>query len=220
MKDARPKGGSDSEDKAVHGYLVEVTPGRELLYRTPWAFREAMRIGQITAESRIFHRASSRWISITEHPEYRKFVSERAAFIPPVIKSDPAGPSAARPAPPADTPQAPAAPTPPISQKAAEIYQRMTSGLTELKRRLETAKPKRSASAARPVAAKPVASRETSKPAKPRASAKASAPTSSNAVVKPPPSSTAPAGDEEESGQGPQSPPGQSGPRDRWTFYP
>jgi hypothetical protein len=194
MKHASSSGGSDSEEKSVHGYLVEVTPGRELLYRTPWAFREAMRIGQITAESRIFHRATSQWISITEHPEYRKFISARAPLSRPVVKPGPAAPSAGSPVPshPADARTAPAAPTRPISQKAAKIYQRMTSGLTELKRRLETAKPQRSVAKPQPRASK----------------APAVAPTS----AKTPPA--------KEAGPAPQSSPEQSGPRKRWTFYP
>ena len=58
-------------------YLVEVKPGIELVYRTPFALRAAMRRGEITTESRIYHRAASRWISITEHPEYRRYLAER-----------------------------------------------------------------------------------------------------------------------------------------------
>jgi hypothetical protein len=203
MKHASPDGGSDAEGKSVHGYLVEVTPGRELLYRTPWAFREAIRIGQITAESRIFHRATSQWISITEHPEYRKFMSERAPLPPPLVKR---GPSAASPAPSAEARPAPAAPTPRISQKAAGLYQRMTLGLTELKRRLETAKPKRSVTQPPQRAASPAARAPTAKPIAP-----SKGPASTPAPAKTP----AP-----ESSQAPESPPGQSGPRDRWTFYP
>lgn len=61
----------------MNEYLVEVTPGRELVYRTPLALRAAMRSGEITPESRIYHHAGLRWISITEHPEYRKFLAER-----------------------------------------------------------------------------------------------------------------------------------------------
>ena len=57
-------------------YLVEVAPGRELLYRTPWALRAAMHGGVITADSRIFHRATSSWVCITEHPEYRRYQAE------------------------------------------------------------------------------------------------------------------------------------------------
>jgi hypothetical protein len=205
MKHASSSGGSDSEERSLHGYLVEVTPGRELLYRTPWAFREAMRIGQITAESRIFHRATSQWISITEHPEYRKFISARAPFSPPVINPGPAAPAGGSSSPtrPADARPAPA-PTPPISHKAARIYQRMTSGLTELKRRLETAKPKRSAPQPPPRGTpSPPARAPASKPG-PREASKA--------AKTPPPA--------EEAGPAPQSPPEQNGPRKRWTFYP
>lgn len=68
-------------------YFVEVTPGRELLYRTPLALRVAIRSGEITADSRIFHRATSRWISITKHPEYRRFLAERTP--PPWVDRPP-----------------------------------------------------------------------------------------------------------------------------------
>ena len=63
-------------------YLVAVVPGRELLYRTPLSLHAAMRSGEITAESRIFHRATSSWVPITEHPEYRKFQAERHSHPP------------------------------------------------------------------------------------------------------------------------------------------
>ncbi len=57
-------------------YLVEVMPGRELVYPTPGALRAAMYGGIITADSRIFHRATGTWVSITEHPEYRRYQAE------------------------------------------------------------------------------------------------------------------------------------------------
>lgn len=57
-------------------YRVEVTPGRELVYPTLEAFRAAMYGGIITADSRIFHRATSTWVCITEHPEYRRYQAE------------------------------------------------------------------------------------------------------------------------------------------------
>jgi hypothetical protein len=60
----------------MSGFLVEIRPGRELLYRTTWALREAMRSGEITPDSRIFHRATDQWVPITEHPEYRRFLTE------------------------------------------------------------------------------------------------------------------------------------------------
>ncbi|MGH7579399.1 MAG: hypothetical protein ACREM9_04450 [Gemmatimonadales bacterium] len=72
----------------MSGFLVEVTPGREVVYRTTWALREAIRSGEIRADSRLFHRASSQWLPITEHPEYRRFLA------------DPGPPARLRPAPP------------------------------------------------------------------------------------------------------------------------
>jgi hypothetical protein len=61
-------------------FLVELTPGRERFYGTRAEFVGAIRAGEITAGSRIFHRATARWISITEHPEYRRF---QAGLEPP-----------------------------------------------------------------------------------------------------------------------------------------
>jgi hypothetical protein len=58
-------------------YVVEVTPGRETVYTTAAALRAAMRGGEITPDSRVYHRAAARWLSILEHPEYRRFLAER-----------------------------------------------------------------------------------------------------------------------------------------------
>ncbi|HWB42901.1 MAG TPA: hypothetical protein VG500_16680 [Gemmatimonadales bacterium] len=53
-------------------YLVELEAGREELYQSPDALAQAIRRGEVGPRSRIFHRASSSWVSITVHPEYRK----------------------------------------------------------------------------------------------------------------------------------------------------
>ena len=67
-------------------YLVEVSPGFEVVYRSPLALRAAMRTGEITSESRVYHRTAARWIPITAHPEYRKFLAERrpAGWLEPI----------------------------------------------------------------------------------------------------------------------------------------
>ena len=61
----------------MSGYLVEIMAGEERLYHTLLAFRDAIQAGEITPESRIYHRAAARWIPITEHPEYRRHLAER-----------------------------------------------------------------------------------------------------------------------------------------------
>ena len=58
-------------------YLVELTPGREVVYDTPLALRAALKSHEITSDSRSYHRRSARWVSIMEHPEYRKLLAER-----------------------------------------------------------------------------------------------------------------------------------------------
>ena len=58
-------------------YLVEIEAGREQVYPSVEALAAAIQRGVIGPDSRIFHRASSSWISITLHPEYRKAMAAR-----------------------------------------------------------------------------------------------------------------------------------------------
>ena len=60
-------------------YLVELRPGKEELYRTGDELAAAIRNGEVDGHSRIYHRSSSKWISITLHPQYKAIVSLRAA---------------------------------------------------------------------------------------------------------------------------------------------
>ena len=66
-------------------YLVEIEAGREQLYQSAEALAAAIHGGVIRPDSRIFHRSSSSWVSITFHPEYRKVMAARAAEpLPPL----------------------------------------------------------------------------------------------------------------------------------------
>ncbi len=56
-------------------YLVELKPGREELYRTGDELAIAIRDGDVDARSRIYHRATAKWISITLHPQYKAIVA-------------------------------------------------------------------------------------------------------------------------------------------------
>jgi hypothetical protein len=68
-------------------YLVEISSGREQLYQSAEALAAAIHSGVIKPDSRIFHRASSSWVSITFHPEYRKAMAARAAEpLPPLTR--------------------------------------------------------------------------------------------------------------------------------------
>jgi hypothetical protein len=58
-------------------YLVELRPGKEELYRTGDDLAAAIRSGEVDGHSRIYHRATSKWISITLHPQYKAIVTER-----------------------------------------------------------------------------------------------------------------------------------------------
>jgi len=56
-------------------YLVELRPGKEALYRTEDELALAIRDGDVDARSRIYHRATAKWISITLHPQYKAIVA-------------------------------------------------------------------------------------------------------------------------------------------------
>jgi hypothetical protein len=60
-------------------YLVELRPGKEELYRTGDDLAAAIRSGEVDGHSRIYHRATSKWISITLHPQYKAIVAEKPA---------------------------------------------------------------------------------------------------------------------------------------------
>jgi hypothetical protein len=60
-------------------YLVELRPGKEELYRTGDDLAAAIRRGDVDVHSRIYHRATSKWISITLHPQYKAIASTRPA---------------------------------------------------------------------------------------------------------------------------------------------
>jgi hypothetical protein len=60
-------------------YLVELRPGKEELYRTGDELAAAIRSGEVDGHSRIYHRSSSKWISITLHPQYKAIIAEKPA---------------------------------------------------------------------------------------------------------------------------------------------
>jgi hypothetical protein len=69
-------------------YLVEIESGREALYDSVPALAAAIRRGEVGPESRIFHRTSSRWISVTLHPVFRKAAAARNREpLPPLARS-------------------------------------------------------------------------------------------------------------------------------------
>jgi hypothetical protein len=68
-------------------YLVEIETGREELFQSVESLASAIRSGDVGPTSRIFHRASSSWVSITVHPEYRKAAAARAKEpLPPLAR--------------------------------------------------------------------------------------------------------------------------------------
>jgi hypothetical protein len=56
-------------------YLVELRPGKEELYRSSDELALAIRNGDVDARSRIYHRATAKWISITLHPQYKAIIT-------------------------------------------------------------------------------------------------------------------------------------------------
>ena len=76
-------------ESSVTMYLVELRPGKEELYRTGDELAAAIRSGDVDMHSRIYHRATSKWISVTLHPQYKAIVAERPAGpqLPPLERS-------------------------------------------------------------------------------------------------------------------------------------
>ena len=69
-------------------FLVEIEAGRETLYDSVNALAEAIRRGEVREQSRIFHRASKSWISITLHPEFKKAIAARDSEpLPPLART-------------------------------------------------------------------------------------------------------------------------------------
>jgi hypothetical protein len=56
-------------------YLVELRPGKEELYRSTDELAAAIRSGDVDQHSRIYHRATSKWISVTLHPQFKAIVA-------------------------------------------------------------------------------------------------------------------------------------------------
>ena len=69
-------------------YLVELRPGKEELYRSSDELALAIRNGDVDVRSRVYHRATAKWISITLHPQYKAIVA--------ASKEDPLGRPARR----------------------------------------------------------------------------------------------------------------------------
>ena len=69
-------------------YLVELRPGKEELYRTGEELAAAIRSGDVDVHSRIYHRATSKWISVTLHPHYKAIAAEREPTAHPMPPGD------------------------------------------------------------------------------------------------------------------------------------
>ena len=69
-------------------YLVELRPGKEELYRSVDELAAAIRRGDVDVHSRIFHRATSKWISITLHPQFRAIAAVDTSDVPPPPPKD------------------------------------------------------------------------------------------------------------------------------------
>ena len=69
-------------------YLVELRPGKEELYRTGDELAAAIRSGDVDVHSRIYHRATSKWISITLHPQFKAITTAHAEQLPPLERAN------------------------------------------------------------------------------------------------------------------------------------
>jgi hypothetical protein len=68
-------------------YLVELQPGTEVLYHSVAELTAAIRKGDVGSQSWIYHRASSTWVPITVHPQYKKVTGQAAPVeLPPLTR--------------------------------------------------------------------------------------------------------------------------------------
>ena len=69
-------------------FLVELKSGQQEVYHSLDDFTAAIRRGEVSAQSRIYHRAASRWIPVTLHPHFRKIAAERPVEpLPPLPRA-------------------------------------------------------------------------------------------------------------------------------------
>jgi hypothetical protein len=71
-------------------YLVELKSDsdKEEVYHNVEQFTAAIRRGEVSSQSRIYHRAASMWIPVTLHPQFRKIAAELAAeSTPPLLRT-------------------------------------------------------------------------------------------------------------------------------------
>ncbi|HET8762380.1 MAG TPA: hypothetical protein VFM12_03140, partial [Gemmatimonadales bacterium] len=96
-------------------YRIELRPGQEANYQSFDEFAAAVQSGAVSADARVWHGASSKWLPITVHPHYKR---AHAAPAKPAPAPAPT-PAAAAPAAPAPVAAAPAAAAPVTPTPAA-----------------------------------------------------------------------------------------------------
>ena len=98
-------------------YRIELRPGQEASYQSFDEFAAAVQSGAVSADARVWHGASSKWLPITVHPHYKRAL---AAPAKPAPTPAPA-PLASAPVVPAPVAAAPVAPAPqPLEAPAAK----------------------------------------------------------------------------------------------------
>ncbi|HET7603455.1 MAG TPA: hypothetical protein VFK36_10600 [Gemmatimonadales bacterium] len=99
-------------------YRIELRPGQEASYQSFDEFAAAVQSGAVSADARVWHGASSKWLPITVHPHYKRALTAPAKPAPapaPVAApaaSVEAAPVAAAPVAPAPAAAPPVAPAP------------------------------------------------------------------------------------------------------------
>jgi hypothetical protein len=84
-------------------YRIELRPGQEASYQSFDEFAAAVQSGTVSADARVWHGASSKWLPITVHPHYKRALAAPARPAPAPAPAH----VAAAPAEPAPVAQAP-----------------------------------------------------------------------------------------------------------------
>jgi hypothetical protein len=62
-------------------FVIQLESGKTRGFATAHELGSAIRRGELGPESRIYHRATDRWLPLTIHPEYRRAAAEREQSI-------------------------------------------------------------------------------------------------------------------------------------------
>jgi hypothetical protein len=74
-------------------YRIELRPGQEVSFQSFDEFAAAVRAGEISADARVWHGASSKWLPVTVHPHYKRAMTAPPKAAPVAVPAPVAPPA-------------------------------------------------------------------------------------------------------------------------------